>query len=271
MANLTPNLFEQLRKKKEKLENKGQGGDFLENFVQIAENETAQLRILPGNPNPEEFYIETALHKIGENNFHCPRKRDEKCPICDLYVDIWKDINSDGKDSPAGKAKRDFIFNNGIRPSDRYYFNVYDRRDGKVKILSQGLKVFQKILDGMFDPDFGNGETYIFDVENGWDFNLKMKKVAGYNNYDNSAFRPKQTPLAESEEEIASILAQRHDIRALVKIANYEELRAVADSKKDQYRAEILGIAAAVAPKAESGDPKSDGDDFAKSIDDLEC
>jgi hypothetical protein len=269
MAKLTPNFMEELRKKKEKLANKGSGGNFLENFVQIGEKESASLRILPGNPNPEQFYAETAIHKVGENNFHCLRKHDEKCPLCELYFEIWKDINNDGKETPAGEAKRDFLFKNGLGASDRYYFNVYDRRDSKVKILSQGVKIFQKILDGMFDEDFGNGETYIFDTEKGWDFNLKMEKVAGYNNYDKSSFRIKSTPLAESEEEIANILAQRHDLSVLIKLPAFEEVRAVADAKRDQYRAEMLGIAAPVSAAAAA--VGSDDQEFSESLDDMEA
>lgn len=274
---LSKNLFDQLREKREQIANKGQGGDFSENFVQLEEGKDADVRLLPGVENEEEFFIETALHRIGQGkdakNYHCFRKFGDKCPLCELYFDIWKDINKNTeKDSPEQKLMKSFIFDNGLKASERYYFNVLDRRDGKVKILSQGTKVFEKIVEGFLNEDYGNGKVAVYDPENGWDFRLRMEKVKGYNNYDKSAFRIKPSPLASNEEEVISILAKRHDLKALIKMPEFEEVRAIADAKRNVYRTEFQGIGASSEenPQENGGESGSESagtnDEFAKSL-----
>ena len=63
--------------------------------------------------------------------------------MCDLYYRLWK-VEGPMKDEAQDLARQ-------IKPRKRYYMNVVDRRDGSVKILSMGMKLFGKILDCFFD------------------------------------------------------------------------------------------------------------------------
>jgi len=68
----------ELRKKYEQIQNAQQGGgnaEFLKKFFMMEEG-TSVVRILPGKED-EEFYAETAIHRIDDRNYHCPRVKGD--------------------------------------------------------------------------------------------------------------------------------------------------------------------------------------------------
>ncbi len=212
--------IEQLRKKYQEINNPGGSGgnnDFLSKFFMMDEG-TSVVRVLPSKSDDREFYAETAIHRINDKNYHCPRVKDQKCPVCDTYYDLWKEINSIGKDTPQGRELADLA--RQIKARKRYYMNVVDRRDNSVKILSVGQKLFGKVLDCFFDEDFGD----ITDLKEGWDFKIVKDTQGQWPNYDKSAPKPKQSS-AGSDAENATFMDELHDIHGLVKIAAYDELK----------------------------------------------
>jgi len=110
-----------------------------------------------------------------------------------------------------------------IKPRKRYYMNVVDRRDGSVKILSMGMKLFGKILDCFFDEDYGD----ITNLEEGWDFKVVKDTQGQWPNYDKSAPKPKQSA-AGTKKEQAEWMDELHDIHGLVKVADYDELKKMS-------------------------------------------
>ena len=104
--------IEQLRKKYQEINNPGGSGgnnDFLSKFFMMDEG-TSVVRVLPSKSDDREFYAETAIHRINDKNYHCPRVKDQKCPVCDTYYDLWKEINSIGKDTPITDLKEGWDF-----------------------------------------------------------------------------------------------------------------------------------------------------------------
>lgn len=203
----------ELRKKYEQIQNAQQGGgnsDFLKKFFMMEEG-TSVVRVLPGK-DEQEFYAETAIHRIDEKNYHCPRVKGDDCPICDLYYRLWKI-----EDEAAHDVAR------SIKPRKRYYLNAVDKRDGSVKILSVGMKLFGKILDCFFDEDYGD----ITDLKDGWDFKIVKDTQGQWPNYDKSSPKPKQTK-AGTDKEIAEWMDSVHDIHGLVKLPEYDQLKKMA-------------------------------------------
>jgi hypothetical protein len=209
----------ELRKKYEEINSTGTGNstEFLSKFFMMEEG-TSVVRVLPWKDEEQEFYTETAIHRLDDKNYHCPRVKGDKCPVCDKYYDLWKQINAIGKDTPRGRDLADVA--RQIKARKRYYLNVVDRRDGKVKILSVGQKLFGKILDCFFDEDFGD----ITDVSEGWDFKIVKDTQGQWPNYDKSAPKPKQSK-AGSDQEVSQWMDELHDIHGLVKIADYDDLK----------------------------------------------
>lgn len=215
-----------LREKHEEL-NKTNNTDFDNLYVQIKEG-TNLVRILPGKDDDTLFYAETAIHRVvdeegNKKNIHCREIHGETCPLCDANKALWKKHNAlklakNEKSEFSEKARP-------IKAAKRYYMNVIDRDDeNKIKILSVGVKVFQKIVAKMLDEDYGD----ITDLETGFDYKIIKKMQGEFPEYSLSEPRPKSTP-AGTKKEIAAYMESLHDIHALVKLEDYETVKKIAE------------------------------------------
>lgn len=207
-----------LRMKHEQLNNpqSGNNTDFLKKFYQIPEGTNA-VRILPWKDDEKEFYAETKIHRVtgpdgNVKNHHCRKIHGESCPLCDLYYALWKT----GRKEDEDLARQ-------IKPRARYYMNILDRESGEVKILSIGVILFKKIIGAMLDEDFGD----ITDAEAGHDFKIVKEMDGQWPKYDQSAPRPKSSPLG-SKSEIATSMDTLHNIHELVKLEDYEDVKNAA-------------------------------------------
>jgi len=205
-----------LRAKHAELSNQGgSNSDFLKNFLQIQEG-TNVLRILPSKDDEQLFYGETKIHRIPYNdavrNIHCRKIHGEACPLCDLYYGLWKT----GRQEDEDLARQ-------IKPRARYYMNVVDRESAQVKILSVGVILFKKIIAAMLDEDFGD----ITDLEKGHDFKIIKVMEGQWPKYDQSQPRPKSSE-AGSKADVAAWMDSLHDIHALVKLEDYEDVKKSA-------------------------------------------
>ena len=239
--------LDELRKKYDQIQKAQSGGggndDFLKKFFMMEEG-TSVIRVLPSPEGSEqEFYAGTAIHRINDKNYHCPRVKGHDCPVCDLYYRLWK-VEGPMKDEAQDLARQ-------IKPRKRYYMNVVDRRDESVKILSMGMKLFGKILDCFFDEDYG----YITNLTEGWDFKVVKDTQGQWPNYDKSAPKPKQSS-AGSDKQIAEWMDELHDIHGLVKLPEYDELKNLAMEMEGLVTGRPTGNVSA----AESSDDGSDED-----------
>jgi|TARA_R110000765_G_scaffold63681_1_gene123964 hypothetical protein len=228
-----------LKKKYDEIKNLGKprdNSDFLSKFFMMEEG-TSVVRVLPSKDDEGQFYSETAIHRINDRNHHCPRIKGGECPICDLYFRLWKEPGDD-----LHAVARE------IKARRRYYLNVIDRRDEKVKILSVGQKLFEKVLDCFFDEDYGD----ISDLKAGWDFKITKDTQGQWPNYDKSAPKPKQSE-AGTDSQIATWMDELHDIAGLVKIATYEDLKNMS--------LEIESAVGLGGPPSGQGTPASSDDD----------
>jgi len=229
--------IDELRKKYDQIQNASQGGnsDFLKKFFMMEEG-TSIVRVLPPSDGDEnEFYAETAIHRVDDRNHHCPRVKGDDCPVCDLYYRLWK-MDNDGAHDVARQ----------IKPRKRYYMNVVDRRDGTVRILSVGMKLFGKILDVFFDEDYGD----LTDLKEGWDFKVVKDTQGQWPNYDKSSPKPKATS-AGTAKEVAQWMDELHDIHGLVKVATYDDLKKMAMDIEGVVTGRPTGTS---DPQAESAD-----------------
>jgi hypothetical protein len=211
--------LEAIRRKHAEISNPSQGGDssFLDNFLQIQEGNNV-VRILPGKDEDTPFYAETKIHRVTANdnkirNVHCRKIHGEKCPLCDLYFSLWKTGVTD-----------DETLARQIKPRSRYYMNVVDRESAKVKILSVGIMLFQKILNTILDEDYGD----ITDLSVGHDFKIIKIMEGQWPKYDQSQPRPKSSEAGKSSE-IAEWMDSLHDVHGLVKLEEYDDVVNIVD------------------------------------------
>jgi hypothetical protein len=114
-----------------------------------------------------------------------------------------------------------------------------------------GKKIFEKIQEAM-KPVF-EGDTAIdpFDFWQGANFRLKIKRVEGYPNYDNSSFE-NQCPLLDGDdkklEEVWNSLYNLSEFHDPKNFKTYEELAARLDR--------VLGIKSGSTPPVSAGPAK---------------
>ena len=224
LGSLTSKLVKQV----EKMNNTGGGGDdrLWKPEMDKTGNGYAVIRFLPA-PDGEElpwaklyshafqgpggWYIENSLTTIGQ-----------KDPLGEYNRELWNSGRDEDKDT-VRKQKRKLS----------YYANIYvvqdkanPQNEGKVFLYKFGKKIFDKIMEAM-QPEFED-ETPInpFDFWTGANFKLKLKKVAGYWNYDSSEFdRP--SPLLDDDDALEQIWKQQYSLEAETaadKFKSYEQL-----------------------------------------------
>ena len=221
-------LTAKLVKEVEKVNNSGGGGDdrLWKPEMDKTGNGYAVIRFLPA-PNGEDlpwvkmyshafqgpggWYIENSLTTTGG-----------KDPVSEYNRELWNSGNEADKDI-VRKQKRKLSF----------YSNIYVVQDkanpeneGKVFLYKYGKKIFDKIMEAM-QPEYED-ETPInpFDFWQGANFKLKLKKVAGYWNYDSSEFdRP--GPLLDDDDALEALWKKEYSLTALTaqdQFKTYEQL-----------------------------------------------
>ena len=121
--------------------------------------------------------------------------------------------------------------------------------EGKVFLYQYGQKIYDKMKQLMFpsdedmlDPDF---KSFIpFDLEEGADFLLKVKKQGDFPNYDDSKFSG-QKPLGD-EKKIDSVMSKTYELNEFMAPEKFP-----ANEETIKTLGSVLGIAA-IAPVVET-------------------
>lgn len=177
------------------------------------------------------WYIENSLTTLGQAD-----------PVSELNTKLWNSGIESNKDVVRKQKRR-----------TNYYANVLVLKDpenpsneGQVKIYRFGQKIFDKLMEAM-QPEFADEKAINpFDMIEGANFRIKLRTVAGYWNYDASAFE-NAGPVSEDESKLEAIYNAQHDVQALVapsEFKSYDELKAKLD--------EVLGSAPETAAPTET-------------------
>ena len=120
----------------------------------------------------------------------------------------------------------------------QYYSNIYVVQDsanpeneGKVMFYRYGKKIFDKLMETM-QPAFEDEKAINpFDLWEGANFKLKIRKVDGYWNYDKSEF-DSVTQLKSTDEELEKIYNAEHSLADFLAPSNfksYDEMKTRLD------------------------------------------
>ena len=225
-------LTSKLVKEVEKMNTASGGDDRLwKPEVDKSGNGYAVVRFLPA-PNKEDipwvkmyshafqgpggWYMENSLTTLGS-----------KDPVSEHNSRLWNSgVDSDKE--IARKQKRKLS----------YYANIYVVKDpanpsneGGVFLYKFGKKIFDKLQEAM-QPEFED-ETPVnpFDFWQGADFKIKIKKVAGFWNYDSSEFAS-PAPLLDDDAALEAIWEKEYSLQELVSTSqfkSYEDLKTRLD------------------------------------------
>ena len=229
LGSLTAKLVKEVEKS-----NSPQGGDdrLWKPEVDKAGNGYAVIRFLPAPDGEELPWTRMYSHAFqGPGGWYIENSlttMNQKDPVSEYNTQLWNSgIDSDKE--TARKQKRKLS----------YYSNIYVVRDpanpqneGKVMLYKYGKKIHDKILAAM-QPEFEDEEPINpFDFWAGADFKLKIKKVAGYWNYDSSEFARPGTLGDFSDDELEAIWTKEYsleEISAPAQFKTYDELKKRLD------------------------------------------
>jgi hypothetical protein len=159
-----------------------------------------------------KWYIEKSLTSIGQQD-----------PLGEFNSKLWNSGNEEDRDQVRKQKRRLHYVTNILVVSDP----SAPENEGKVFMYQFGKKIFDKIQD-LMQPQFP-GETPVdpFDLWEGADFQLKIRQVEGYRNYDRSEFKAPAPLLDGDEVQLQAVLNQLHDINSFIDPANYKSYDAL--------------------------------------------
>ena len=197
------------------------------------------VRFLPGTEDPLDFFVETKLHAYQDDNgkwnyYKCRRTEHEKCPMCEMYYDLWKRHNEQGlgRDDESKFATMARM----IKPRPRYYSTAVIRSpeeqgEDPVKILSMSKQLFDRVMQTMISDDFQDADdpdnTTMISLDRGNDFNIRVTKQGQWPSYVESAGKYKKNPAAKTEALIAEYMDNDLNIKSLGEMDSYEKGKAI--------------------------------------------
>ena len=204
-----------------------------------------------------KWYIENSLTTIGQ-----------KDPVSEYNSALWNasadDASWQRKQARDQKRRLHYIANILVVSDPKHPEN-----EGKVFLFKFGKKIFDKITLAM-NPEFeGDKPVNPFDLWKGANFKLRTRMVAGYLNYDQSAF-DNPSALSDDDGELEKIWKREYSLKEFTDPKNF---KSYEDLKK--RLTEVLGdseippsntATARVAPKAET--PSFEPSKARKSVED---
>ena len=217
---------------KESTEKKSYGDDrYWKPELDKSGNGYAVLRFLPasngeelpwvqywdhGFQGPGGWLIEKSLTTLGND-----------CPISEYNTQLWNSGDEAQKDQARKQKRRLHYVANVLVVSDP----THPEHEGKVMLYRFGKKIFEKVKDVM-QPQFEDEKPINpFDMWEGADFKLKVRKVDGYWNYDKSEFAS-PAPISEDDSVLEGIYNKQHSLAELIapdQFKSYDELKAQLD------------------------------------------
>ena len=187
-----------------------------------------------GFKGPGGWYIENSRTTLGE-----------KDPVSEMNTLLWNSGQDSDKDIARNRKRRLSYISNILVVSDP----ANPQNEGKIFLYKYGKKIFDKVNEAM-NPEFAD-ETPVnpFDFWEGANFKLKVRKVAGFINYDKSEFESASAIYDGDDSKLEELWKTQYALTEFTDPTNfksYEELKAKLN-------------------KVVGNDIRSTGDDFVRA------
>ena len=120
-----------------------------------------------------QWYVEKSLTTIQKDD-----------PVSEMNSKLWNTGIEADKDTARRRKRRLHYVSNIYVVSDP----ENRENEGKVMLYTFGAKIFEKIMDSMQPKYEDESPVNPFDLWKGSNFKMKISQVAGFRNYDRSAF-----------------------------------------------------------------------------------
>jgi hypothetical protein len=195
-------------------------------------NGYAVIRFLPAAGDEELPFARLYTHGFqGKGGWfieNCPTTLGKKCPVCEGNTELWNSGLESDKDIARSRKRRLSYISNILVVSDP----TNPQNEGKVFLYKYGKKIFDKIQESM-KPEFEDESPVDpFDFWKGANFKLKVRKVAGYINYDKSEFEAPTALFDGDDSRLENLWKSEYslqDIVAPTEFKSHEDLKEKFD------------------------------------------
>lgn len=172
----------------------------------------ALIRFLP-QPDPEKpptisFYQHGFKEKGKWFIDNCPSTFTDPCPVCEYIEPYWDEDTEESKNYARRYSRTKQFIANILVIKDL----IKPENNGKVFLFKFGIKLYEKIEEKVFPESELDEAVQIFDPWEGCAFKLKLRQKSGRNNYDNSEFVDKRSPVADDDAGIEVVFNQLTDL-----------------------------------------------------------
>lgn len=191
-------------------------------------NGYAVIRFLPPADNDVLPWVQMFSHGYqGKNGWYieeCPTTINHKCPMCDANSELYATLGKEAAGKivsaqyPHTRKRRMQYVSNVLVLED----SATPENEGKVFLFRYGAKIMEKIATAM-EPEFADDvAVQPFDLFEGVNFKLKIRKVSGQTNYDASEFMTETGPPMKNEKDLEVVYDAINNLSELITEDKYE-------------------------------------------------
>ena len=199
-------------------------------------NGYAVIRFLPAVDGEDLPWAKYYSHGFkGKGGWYIEKSRTtigEKDPVSEMNTELWNSGVERDKDIARERKRRLHYTSNILIVSDP----ANPQNEGKVFLYKFGKKIFDKIQEAM-QPEFADEEAINpFDFWKGANFKLKVRKVAGFINYDKSEFDSSSAIYDGGDEKLEELWKSEY---ALSEFTDPSTFKSYDELKKKLH--EVIG------------------------------
>ena len=205
-----------------------------------------------GFQGPGGWYIENSRTTLGD-----------KDPVSEMNTKLWNSGLESDKEIARKRKRRLNYISNILVVSDP----ANPENEGKVFLYKYGKKIFDKINEAM-QPEFADEEAINpFDFWNGANFKLKVRKVAGFINYDKSEFDSQSELFDGDDAKLEELWKTEYALSEFTDPSNFKSYDELKSRLHTVIGDDIRAVETAVKTTAESEDldDKSDNSETSSS------
>jgi len=189
-----------------------------------------------GFKGPGGWYIENSRTTFGEND-----------PVSEMNSQLWNSGNESDKDIARARKRRLHYVSNILVVSDP----ANPQNEGKIFLYKYGKRIFDKIQEAM-KPEFEDEEAINpFDFWAGANFKLKVRKVAGFINYDKSEFES-SSALSDDDAQLEETWKSEYALSEFTDPSNFKSYDELKEKMNRVIGNDIRAIDSAAQTTAES-------------------
>lgn len=212
-----------------------------------AGNGTATIRFLPRVEGDELPWVRIFSHGFKgptgkwyiENSLSTFNEAD---PVGELNSQLWNSGSEANKKTAQAQKRRLSYIANILVVSDP----KHPENEGKVFLFKFGKKIFDKLMDKAQPAYEDEKPVNVFDLWEGANFKLRMRKKDGYVNYDESTFN-EPASITDDDNKLLDIVNSRHKLSELLDRKNFKTYDQLKKKLEDVLSAEAYTPKSAAA------------------------